>query len=147
MRPMTAASSRPMPNTQKVHECTRKWFTRRLKFWPKNPVRKLSGRNTVAMMASCFMTTLSRLDTVEIWENVDPQTIEAKIWLWDPAVYVEPWYATRRYTRVENVDYRIRMNYWFCQENPNNEVIKTPDGNTAFKDLTFTHESKEEPKQ
>ena len=35
------------------------------KFWPKNPVTKVSGRNTVAITASCFVTALSRLETVE----------------------------------------------------------------------------------
>ena len=32
---------------------------------PKKPVRKLSGRKMVAMMVSCFITTLRRFDTVE----------------------------------------------------------------------------------
>ena len=35
------------------------------KFWPKKPVRKDSGRNTVAMIVSCFMTSFSRFDTME----------------------------------------------------------------------------------
>ena len=48
------------------------WATSQLKFWPKKPVRKLRGRNTVAMMVSCFMTTLSRLDTVDRWVSMTP---------------------------------------------------------------------------
>ena len=35
------------------------------KFWPKKPVMKVSGRKIVAITASCFITTLSRLETVE----------------------------------------------------------------------------------
>jgi hypothetical protein len=35
------------------------------KFCPKKPVRKVIGKNTVAIIVSCFMTTLSRLETVD----------------------------------------------------------------------------------
>jgi hypothetical protein len=30
------------------------------------------------------------------------------------------------------------MNYWHCGENPNNDVYKTPEGNTQYNDFTFT---------
>ena len=40
-------------------------WTIQAKFWPKNPVRNDSGRKMVAMTVSCFMTTLSRFDTVD----------------------------------------------------------------------------------
>jgi hypothetical protein len=29
------------------------------------------------------------------------------------------------------------MNYWHCGENPNNEIYKTPDGSTQYRDFTF----------
>jgi len=38
----------------------------------KNPVMKVAGRNTVAMIVSCFMTTLRRLETVERWVSSAP---------------------------------------------------------------------------
>ena len=79
-----------------------------------------------------------RMETVEVWEKVDSSTIVADVWLYDPAVYVEPWYMQRRYRQVPNVDKSLRMNYWNCAENPNNEVFKTPDGNTQYRDFTFT---------
>lgn len=82
------------------------------------------------------------METVEVWEQIDPQTIETKVWLYDPAVYVEPWFVTRRYARVANADHRIRLNYWFCQENPNNEVFRTPEGSTQYKDFEFTKPQK-----
>jgi hypothetical protein len=44
----------------------------------------------------------------------------------------------RRYTQVANPDHALRMNYWHCGENPNNDVHKTPDGNTQYTDFTFT---------
>jgi hypothetical protein len=82
------------------------------------------------------------METVEIWENIDAQTIEAKIWLWDPSVYTEPWYVTRRYARVDNHDYTIRINYWYCQENPNNDVFRTPEGSTQYKEFQFSKPQK-----
>jgi hypothetical protein len=44
----------------------------------------------------------------------------------------------RRYSQVPNADKSLRMNYWHCGENPNNEVFKTPDGATQYRDFTFT---------
>lgn len=88
-----------------------------------------------------------QMETVEIWDKVAPNLVEDEVWLYDPATYLEPWFVIRHYTQVPNPNKEFRMNYWNCNENQNNEVIKTPDGNTAFKDLTFTHESKDEPKQ
>ena len=41
------------------------WRTIQPKFWPKKPVMKVSGRKIVAMIVSCFITTLSRFETVE----------------------------------------------------------------------------------
>src|SRR5436309_8568593 len=47
-----------------------------------------------------------QMETVEIWEKIDRRTIEAKVWIYDPAVYLEPWYLTRRYMQVDNPDKR-----------------------------------------
>jgi len=79
-----------------------------------------------------------QMETVEIWEKVDPRTIKADVWIYDPALYTEPWYMQRRYTQVANADKVLRMNYWHCGENPNNDVYKTPEGNTQYNDFTFT---------
>ena len=79
------------------------------------------------------------METVEIWEKIDRRTIEAKVWIYNPAAYLEPWYLTRRYTQVDNPDKSVRMNYWHCSENPNNQVYKTPEGSTQYRDFTFTN--------
>jgi hypothetical protein len=79
-----------------------------------------------------------QMETVEIWKKIDPRTIQADVWIYDPTLYTEPWYMTRRYTQVSNLDKLLRMNYWHCGENPNNDVYKTPDGSTQFRDFTFT---------
>ena len=78
-----------------------------------------------------------RMETVEIWEKVDPKTIEARVWIYDPTIYVEPWFFVRRYAQVTNPDRSLRINYWYCGENPNNDVYKTPDGSTQYRDFTF----------
>jgi hypothetical protein len=79
-----------------------------------------------------------QMEVVEVWEKVDAGTILADAWIYDPTIYAEPWYMQRRYRQVPNADKLLRMNYWHCGENPNNEVVKTPDGGTQFKDFTFT---------
>lgn len=78
------------------------------------------------------------METVEIWETLDARTIAAHVWVYDPSIYTEPWYLRRLYAQVPNADKSLRMNYWFCGENPNNEVYKTPEGSTQFKDFSFT---------
>ena len=79
-----------------------------------------------------------QMEPVEIWQKTAPGVITADVWLWDPALYTEPWYMQRRYTQVANPDHSLRMNYWHCGENPNNDVHKTSDGGTQYTDFTFT---------
>ncbi len=79
-----------------------------------------------------------KMEAVEVWERVDPNMIAVDVWLWDPALYLEPWYVQRRYTLVPNADKSLRVRHWDCGENPNNAVVKTKDGSTQFRDLNFT---------
>lgn len=79
-----------------------------------------------------------QMETVEIWEKVANDAIEARVWIYDPTLYAEPWFALRRYRQVANPTHSLRMNYWHCGENPNNEVVKTPEGSTQYRDFTFT---------
>jgi hypothetical protein len=97
--------------------------------------------HTTQLMPRSFAGRLNQseqMETVEIWEKIAPGTIEAKAWIYDPTIYVEPWYVTRRYTQVVNADKSLRMNYWHCGENANNEVFRTPEGSTQYKDFQFT---------
>ncbi len=41
------------------------WLVRNVKFWPKKPVRNVSGRKIVAITVSCLLTSPCRLATVE----------------------------------------------------------------------------------
>jgi len=82
------------------------------------------------------------METVEIWEKTDANTITIDVWLFDPRLYLEPWYVQRRYALLPNPDKSLRIRYWDCSENPNNDVTKTQDGGTDFKGFTFTDKSK-----
>jgi hypothetical protein len=82
-----------------------------------------------------------KMETVEIWEKTDPNTITIDVWLFDPRLYLEPWYVQRRYGLVPNPDKSLRIRYWDCSENPNNDVTKTQDGGTDFRGFTFTDKS------
>lgn len=86
-----------------------------------------------------------KMETVEIWEKIDSNTIVADMWLSDPTLYLEPWYVQRKYIKVSNPDKSIRVIYWICQENPNNDVVETPDGNTDYAPFSFTKKSDEKP--
>src|SRR5580658_3358771 len=70
-RRTTATTSVPRPRPKKAPADPR-LFTSQPKFWPKKPVRNDSGRNTVAMIVSRFITSLSRLDTTDMYASSDP---------------------------------------------------------------------------
>jgi len=78
-----------------------------------------------------------KMETVEVWNKIDARTISVDAWIFDPALYTETWYMNRRYTTVDNADKSLRINYWHCGENPNNDVFKTPDGSTQYNDFQF----------
>jgi hypothetical protein len=91
-------------------------------------------------------TQSDKMETVEIWQKINPTTIKADVWIYDPALYTEPWYLERRYSQQPNEDKSLRIRYWNCNENPNNDVVKTPDGSTNYKDFTFDDKPKEPSK-
>lgn len=91
-------------------------------------------------------TQSDKMETVEIWQKINPTTVKADVWIYDPALYIEPWYVERRYSQVPNADKSLRIRYWSCNENPNNDVVKTPDGSTNYKDFTFDDKPKEPSK-
>jgi hypothetical protein len=78
-----------------------------------------------------------QVETVEIWEKTDEHTIEADIWVYDPPSLLEPWYVRHTYRKVPNEDTLLRIRYWDCGENPNNDVYQTVDGDSQFRDFDF----------
>jgi hypothetical protein len=78
------------------------------------------------------------LEAVEVWRKTDPTTVLVDVWVYDPVMLEEPWYAQQTYKQVPNPDGYLRIGYWHCGENPNNAVEQTGDGTSQFSDFTFT---------
>jgi hypothetical protein len=81
-----------------------------------------------------------QIEMVEIWEKADDKTIKVHAWAYDPASLREAWYAQKTYLRLTNADKSVRIHFWHCMENSNNDVIQTEDGGTQFKDSSFTRD-------
>ena len=79
-----------------------------------------------------------QVETVEIWEKVDDKTLLAHVWVYDPPSLVQPWYSKHTYLKLSNEDKSLRIRYWDCGENQNNNVIQTENGSSQFRDFTFT---------
>ena len=81
-----------------------------------------------------------QVETVEIWQKVNPTTLDVDVWVYDPPALVEPWYTKQSYAKLTDPDRSLRIRYWHCGENENNSVYKTQEGATQFKEFTFTGE-------
>ncbi len=46
----------------------------------------------------------------------------------------------QRYKKLTNEDKSLRIRYWACGENQNNEITKEKNGASTFTDFTFTKE-------
>jgi len=78
-----------------------------------------------------------QVETVEIWEKIDDRHMVAHVWVYDPPSLTEPWYVKQTYTKLADEDRSLRIRYWDCRENQNNDVIKTDNGSSQFRDFTF----------
>ena len=79
-----------------------------------------------------------QVETVEIWQRVNDETMAADVWAFDPPALAEPWYTRQIYKRLSNDDKSLRIRYWDCGENPNNDVTQTETGTSDFSNFTFT---------
>lgn len=79
-----------------------------------------------------------QVETVEVWEKVDDDTIVVDVWAYDPPVLEEPWYTRHTYKRLTNDEHFLRIRYWDFAENPNNAIDQTAEGGSDFSDFTFT---------
>ena len=77
------------------------------------------------------------IETVEVWETVAEDRIEVDAWIYDPSILEEPWHTKVVYNRIPNPDRSLRVRYWHCTENPNNEVYETEEGGTQFTEFLF----------
>ncbi len=74
---------------------------------------------------------------VERWRKVDPKTLQADVWVFDPVNLAEPWYTRQSWTQLTNDDKQLRIRYWDCRENSNNAIITTESGTSQFPDFDF----------
>lgn len=81
-----------------------------------------------------------QLETVEVWQKLDDETVVADVWAYDPKTLLEPWFVRDTYKKVSNQDGSLRIRYWDCHENANNVIIETDDGSSQFGDFTFDDE-------
>ena len=81
-----------------------------------------------------------QVETVEIWEKIDDETIVADVWVYDPPNLAEPWYARHTYKKLTNDDHYLRIRYWDFTESQNNAITLTEEGSSDFTDFDFTDE-------
>jgi hypothetical protein len=78
-----------------------------------------------------------QVEVVERWKKVDGITLEADYWVFDPVNLAEPWYTRQSWIELENDDKLLRLRYWDCRENQNNEILEKSDGTSQFSDFDF----------
>jgi len=78
-----------------------------------------------------------QVEVVERLKKVDPVTLEADYWVFDPVNLAKPWYTRQSWTEIENEDNFLRLRYWDCRENQNNDIIEKDDGTSQFPDFDF----------
>jgi len=81
-----------------------------------------------------------QVEVVERLKKVDPVTLEADYWVFDPVNLAEPWYTRQSWTELENDDNFLRIRYWYCGENQNNAIIEKDDGTSQFPDFDFVED-------
>ena len=81
-----------------------------------------------------------QVETVEIWQKSDENTMSVDVWVYDPPALAEPWYVKQTYGKLSDKDLRVR--YWNCGENPNNSVYQNKEGTTEFRNLDFSGKGK-----
>ena len=79
-----------------------------------------------------------QVETVEIWQKIADNRIDAMVWIYDPPSLAEPWFVRQRYMKLSNPNNELRIRYWACGENPNNAITEQENGASTFTDFTFT---------
>ena len=78
-----------------------------------------------------------QVEVVERWKKVHGNTLEADYWVFDPVNLSQPWYSRQSWTELANDDNFLRIRYWDCQENQNNDIIERDDGTSQFPNFDF----------
>ncbi|HET9832783.1 MAG TPA: hypothetical protein VFP91_13760 [Vicinamibacterales bacterium] len=74
---------------------------------------------------------------VERWHKADPKTLQADVWVFDPVNLAKPWYTRQSWTKLTDDEKQLRLRYWDCRENTNNEIVVTKEGTSQFAGFTF----------
>jgi len=74
---------------------------------------------------------------VERWHKVDPKTLQADVWVFDPVNLAKPWYTRQSWTKLTDDKKELRLRYWDCRENANNNIVVNKDGTSQFAGFTF----------
>jgi hypothetical protein len=78
-----------------------------------------------------------QVTTVERWRKTDDKTLQVDVWVYDAVNLAKPWYTRQSYTKLTDDDKQLRLRYWDCRENSNNDIITTKDGTSQFPDFNF----------
>jgi len=78
-----------------------------------------------------------QVEVVERWRKVNGILLEADFWVFDPVNLVEPWYSRQSWIELANDDTLLRIRYWWCGENVNNDIIILEDGTSQFSEFDF----------
>jgi len=78
-----------------------------------------------------------QVTTVERWRKIDPKTLQADVWVFDPVNLAEPWYTRQSWTQLTNDEHLLRIRYWDCRENENNDIVIEKDGTSQFDQFNF----------
>ncbi len=84
------------------------------------------------------------IELVEIMQKRADNTLVAHIWSFDPVVLEEPWYTRKEYVPLTNTDKALRIHFWYCFDNQNNDVEEQDDGSTTFTDFSFDGDADDE---
>lgn len=78
-----------------------------------------------------------QVEVVERWRKVNGILLEADFWVFDPVNLAEPWYSRQSWIELANDDTLLRIRYWWCGENVNNDIIILEDGTSQFSEFDF----------
>lgn len=78
-----------------------------------------------------------KIETVERWHKVSDKTVQADVWSFDPENLAVAWYTRQSWRTVPNKDLTLRINYWDCRENSNNQIAVKDDGTSQFPAFNF----------
>jgi hypothetical protein len=82
-----------------------------------------------------------KTELVERWHKVNDKLIEVDLWVFDPVNLAEPWYTHQLYAKLSNEDKSLRVRYWDCRENENNQILVKDDGTSQFKKFDFVKDN------